>query len=97
MRLISWTLQSGSEHLRQCHWTAGGRALIRRDLIPSQQVKESRMEKQNWVPLSQVICCGTPNQATQPLTSAALQLCTEAEQRGTTSTCLVEWSRKVRR
>jgi hypothetical protein len=65
--------------------------------MPNRLLSESHTEEVNWLPLSEVICCGTPNLATQPLTKAVAQDSAEVERRGMASAYLVDLSRIVRR
>jgi hypothetical protein len=63
--------------------------------MPNRCVNESQTEEQNWLPLSEVICWGTPNLATQPATNAAAQLSAEVDLSGNASAYLVERSNTV--
>jgi hypothetical protein len=63
--------------------------------MPNCLVSESHTEEVNWLPLSEVICCGTPNLATQLLTKAEAQDSAEVERSGIASAHLVDLSRIV--
>jgi hypothetical protein len=65
--------------------------------MPSCRVKDSQTEEQNWLPLSEVICWGTPNLATQPSTKAVAQLSAEVDHSGKASAHLVDRSKTVSR
>jgi hypothetical protein len=69
--------------------------MVRHVLITSRRVKDSHTEEQIWLPLSEVICCGTPNHATQPPTRVAAQLSTKVERSGTSTQLVVQDSQKV--
>jgi hypothetical protein len=63
--------------------------------MPNRLVKKSQTAEVNWLPLSEVICCGIPNLDTQPPTKAAAQASAEVDLSGMASAHLVDLSRTV--